>query len=756
MAKTGHSWKFFRAGGVDQVVLAGAADLANLHTLDQKLWVALACPVKGVEFDTRTLTLLDADADGRIRPPDVLAAIAWLKDVLGDLGDLFNPSDELALESINTATATGKDVLAGAKLVLSNLGKPDAKAISLADVSSTEKIFTATKLNGDGIVPPETAEDAETAKAITDIITVLGSATDRSGKAGVDQARVDAFFDQARAYADWSDAGAAATVRTLGDATAAAAEALAVVRAKVDDYFARCRLASFDARAAAALNPSEAELGALSPQVLTAQSELVAKLPLARVEAGRALPLGDGVNPAWATRIAAFARTTVASVLGGPRTTLTESDWGVITAKLAPYDAWLAAKPTTELVKLGHERVLALAKSDARSRITDLVNKDAAVSKESSQIEAVEKLIRFRRDLVVLLKNFVNFAEFYGKRKGIFQVGTLYLDARSCDLCLPVDDSARHAMLASLSQAYLAYCDCVRRADRSQKRSIVAAFTGGDTDNLMVGRNGVFYDRKGDDWDATITKLVENPISIRQAFWAPYKRFIRLVEEQVAKRAKAADDESKKKLEATAAEVAEADKKSEEDAAKEAAAKDAAAKDAAAKAAPKEEKGIDVGTVAAIGVAVGGIATFFSSILATFLGLGMWMPVGIAALLLAISGPSMLIAWLKLRQRNIGPLLDANGWAVNALARINLPFGGALTGVATLPEGASRALTDPFAEKKRPWAFYIVVAVVALLGLSWFFGKLDTYLPDKAKASTVMHRTPPVATSPELEPKLKK
>ena len=65
-----------------------------------------------------------------------------------------------------------------------------------------------------------------------------------------------------------------------------------------------------------------------------------------------------------------------------------------------------------------------------------------------------------------------------------------------------------------------------------------AAF--GDSDNLMVGRNGVFYDRQGRDWDATITKVVDNPISLREAFFAPYKKFIRMIEEQVAKRAAAA------------------------------------------------------------------------------------------------------------------------------------------------------------------------------------------------------------------------
>jgi len=751
MPKAGHRWKFFRAGGVDQVVLGDAGDLENLHTLDLKLWVALACPIQGLEFDARTLELLDTDGDGRIRPPEILGAVAWMRDVVRDLGDLFDSADAVPLDSIDTRTGTGKDVLAGAKLILKNLGKEDATAITLADVSDTEKVFVATKLNGDGIVPAESADDEETGAVITDIIATLGSVSDRSGKPGVDQARVDAFFAQVTLHADWLEAGrGTASPRVVGEATDAAVTALDAVRAKVDDYFARTRLAAFDERATLALNPADAELVALGPQTLTAQADDIAKLPLAHVEAGRPLPLREGVNPAWAERIAVFAKATVAAVLGGATASLTESDWKTLVETLAPYEAWLAAKPATAVAKLGDGRVTELARGDGRARVDALIASDAALATESNQIDAVEKLIRYRRDLVKLLENFVNFAEFYGTRRSIFQAGTLYIDARSCDLCLPVDDAAaRHVLLASLSQACLAYCACVRRKDK-EKRSIVAAITGGDSDNLMVGRNGVFYDRKGDDWDATITQLVDNPISVRQAFWTPYKRFIRLVEEHVTKRATSANEDSAKTIESAAAATAAADQKKPDGAPKDAVAAEPAAP--ALPAAPAARKGIDVGTVAAIGVAVGGIATFFSSILATFLGLGMWMPLGLAVLLLAVSGPSMLIAWLKLRQRNIGPLLDANGWAVNARAFINVPFGAALTGVARLPAGASRSLKDPFAERRTPWRLYVLIFILAALAIAWMVGKLDAYLPDHFRTSVLVHPTPTTASAPASSP----
>ncbi len=44
-------WQFFRAGGFNQVALNSGADLMALDQLDQKLWVALACPTSGLEFD---------------------------------------------------------------------------------------------------------------------------------------------------------------------------------------------------------------------------------------------------------------------------------------------------------------------------------------------------------------------------------------------------------------------------------------------------------------------------------------------------------------------------------------------------------------------------------------------------------------------------------------------------------------------------------------------------------------------------------
>src|SRR5204863_154916 len=82
------------------------------------------------------------------------------------------------------------------------------------------------------------------------------------------------------------------------------------------------------------------------------------------------------------------------------------------------------------------------------------------------------------------------------------------------------------------------------------------------------------------------------------------------------------------------------------------------------------------------------------------------------------STPSIIMAYLKLRRRNLGPILDANGWAINAKAKMNVPFGASLTAVAALPLGSARDLVDPFAEEKSPWPKVIVVIIVLIIAIA--------------------------------------
>jgi hypothetical protein len=245
----------------------------------------------------------------------------------------------------------------------------------------------------------------------------------------------------------------------------------------------------------------------------------------------------------------------------------------------------------------------------------------------------------------------------------------------------------------------------------------------------------VFYDRAGRDWDTVITSIVDNPISIRQAFWSPYKKFVRMIEEQIAKRAAAADAEATGKLAATAEKTANADK-----------------------AKPDVPKKLDLAVITGIGVAIGSIGTFASMVFAKFVEIPVWkFPFIFLGLMLAISLPSMVIAWLKLRQRNLGPILEGNGWAVNGRVKINIPFGTALTDMAVLPPGAKRSLEDPYEDKdaaarKVKAIVYTVLLVLAAAAIwvRWDKTKSGHYFwqPAPAPVAAVAPATAPAVPAP--------
>ncbi|GAB4214074.1 MAG: hypothetical protein Fur007_09580 [Rhodoferax sp.] len=611
-------WRFFRAGDFDQVRLDSAAELLAIDQLDQKLWVALACPTRGLEFPARTLQFVDGDADGFIRAPELIAAVHWA-------GARLSQPEVLA------------QGLPGVPLVAIRSDDDEGAALRAAALDALAQAGIA-----DGMVTVEAASAAQQRRA-------------------------------ALALSAWEAQAEAA--KPLGEATEAAHAALLAVQAKIDDWFVRCALAGFDTRAGDALNASADALKAMSAATLSADAQAIADLPLAQVQAQAILPLSTGLNPAWQARMDAFVQAVVTPLLGA-QTQLDANQWQQVKDGMAPYGAWLAAKPDPN------------------------AQDDASV--------ALEKLACYVRDLLALANNFVAFRDFYARMgPANFQVGTLYLDGRACELCVAVNDVARHAAMAGLSRLFLVYVDCVRGAE---KRSVVAALTAGDVDQIMVGRNGVFYDREGQDWNATITKLIENPISLRQAFFSPYKKAARLVADQLQKfaagKAQAADAQLANVAQGATAKATDP------------------AKAAAAKPAPTPfDIGKFVGIFAAIGLAVGALGTAVASLLASLLALRWWqMPMALLALMLLISGPSVIMAWFKLRTRNLGPILDANGWAVNARARINIPFGTALTQRAQLPEGAERSLTDPYAQPETPWGLYVVLLIALAAGIGWKLG----------------------------------
>ena len=264
--------------------------------------------------------------------------------------------------------------------------------------------------------------------------------------------------------------------------------------------------------------------------------------------------------------------------------------------------------------------------------------------------------------------------------------------------------------------------------------NIAAVLTDGDVDGLRPGKNAVFYDRDGNDWSATVTSIVENPISLRQAFWSPYKKAGRWISEKINKAA----SEKAAKGEGTLSTITES-----------ATSKPADGVNTATKAAP-----FDIGKVAGITIAIAAVGGVLTAIVAVLKSLTWWQwIILIVGLMLVISLPSVFIAWRKLRKRDLGPMLNANGWAINAASFVGTKFGHTLTSLAKYPKLTA---VDAQARKKariKRFIWCLVCLIVLGCGFLYFTDRLACIgLPFHKEKVEAVEEAPEPAAAQEAVP----
>ncbi|MGN0195623.1 MAG: hypothetical protein ACI4AE_04115 [Candidatus Cryptobacteroides sp.] len=694
-----YKWTFENIGGSTRVKITSGQDIVHLEELDPKMWTVLSCPVKGLEINDKSLSYIDSDKDGKIRVADVIATSKWITAAITNPDLLLEGKDVFDIESFNRDNATGLKLYKSAKQILANLGK-DGQAISIADTSDIAAIFAKTRFNGDGIITAASSDEAADREAIDAAVATVGSVMDRSGVPGVNADLINAFY---QALADWTQWSEGKVNAPFGDQTDKVIDAYRELDPKVRDYFLRSRLAAFSPESTASLDVQTARIESISAENLAGKTSEIASYPLMHISRDGVIDLSKPVNPAWAAQFGLLRTVAFAG-----KETITEEDWDALAASFAGYTAWKESKKGEVIEPLGEEKIAGLLEAGRKAALLELVEKDSALSEEAADIENVDKFLHIFRDFGRLLRNFVTFQDFYDKdknTKAIFQSGTLIVDQRACRFCMKVDDMGKHNSMAAASGMYLLYCDCTTK-DRADKLQIVAAVTVGDIGDFIVGKNAIYYDNDGREWDAVITKIIDNPISIAQAFWSPYRRMATAVENLINKNAADKDAAVMKDMNTklTEAQNAQPGEKKE---------------------AVPFDIGKFAGIFAALGMALGMIGTALASIVKGFVSLTWWQVLLVfAGLVLVISGPAMVMAWLKLRRRNIAPLLNANGWAINASSKISILFGETLTDIARFPK---LKMKDPYARKgMAPWKRWAlgIATVAVILAALWLFNLL--------------------------------
>jgi len=684
---------FENYGGIFQLRLETAEDLASLGNLKESRWAATSAPVDCFRCDPAVLKCLDANETGRIRTQDLKDAQEFLFHFLSNRESAAQKSDVLRLDDLDTTHSEGGKLQEVCKWMLEQLGKQGSKEISLEKIRAFRAGYARIFPNGDGIVPLVDIEAENIRAFCTDVVKYAGEVKDAGGKIGYGREQLERFLDRARAMRDWmvegKQTGASeqrgSELWTWGDATPEATAIVFVLEAKLEQFFWQCDLLRVEPRAASRFELNEDELQGFDFDNALAIEKRVTEAPLSRPNEAGELNLNGGLNPCYEERVWALRDKVLKQALGKDVEKLTREDWEKVKALLEPHKAWHDAKPKDEIEALGEEKLTAYVDGELPKEAEVLIERDLAVKDELEQIATVEKLCLLQRWLLELANNFVNFSQLYDpKQRSLFEEGTLVIDGRELSFSMKVTNRSDHRKLAEMSQMFLIYAEITSKVVTSEHREkfeLVVAVTAGQRGGISVGKRGVFFDIGEREWDARIVELVENPISLWEAVKAPFQRIGGLAAQKVeriaAKQTESIETTTEASLEKIGATPASEEKLS--------------TGSAAAPAQPTSARDLLLGggfAFAAVGSSLAFILKTLSEVNPLHVGAAV---LGLGSIVMLSSG---LLGYLKLRSRDMSALMEAAGWAVNFRMKLTRRLGRLFTHRRELPKDAVKKRRD--------------------------------------------------------------
>ena len=627
-----------RRGTFPRPNIRSGEDLFRLRYLDRSQWVVLGCPVEGLHFPKETIDALNGNGDDRILCEDLLRTIDWLQTRLKSANSI-DGNASVCTGDLDLTNPDGLKLAETIQRILINLGRDKEGSLSLQDLTNETALFSDARTNGDGVLPPNAANSEDAQAAISAILKIYGATTDRTGEEGLGRATFTEFTGVAPKYLTWLlEASEQEDILPFQDKTNAAYKAFSETKPLLDSWFDQCRL-----------------------QQITSKQDLI-KVPLQTFGDKEAFDFTKPIHPEHETSLARFFDAVLATHFDCKHDTpLDRKTWSSIKTKFEPHEEWHSRNPDTRLDNLDADTIEALLNPDVLKEIEDLFAQDSIIANELERMEELRKLLLFKRDLLSFAREFAAMPGIYDPSEpAIFQTGTLFLAGRKFHLCIHVEDPTKHAKLASESGLFLIYCEIL---GGDEKRHVVAAVTDGTAQGLAAGRHGLFYDRSGREWKATIIRIVPQAISLKEGFLAPFQRLGELIATQFEKISSAREKKIHASLEKGFTEAE----------------KQPVTTTQTGTAHSTTVPGIG-GILAGGGVAFAALSSSLAFITTSLSKVDkvnfLYTATGFLTVIIL---PSIIIVARKLRRRDLSILLDASGWAINPRIKITRSLSRRLT-----------------------------------------------------------------------------
>jgi hypothetical protein len=495
------------------------------------------------------------------------------------------------------------------------------------------------------------------------------------------------------------------------------------VRPLLDTYFLQCRLIAAQPEAVTSLKLDGGRVqGALGD--LQALSRVVSELPVAPPEPGGLLRWSRMYRGPAFEKLDAFRRD-VAVPVSNDQATLSDASWREMSARADAILAWQARLEASPLRDWAD--VLATISESDLDALEAKCREDLARKDTLGAVEDVERLILYQRWLLTFANNFISMPDLYQtKRRALMERGTLILGGRRYRLSVLVKDRAAHSALTSQGTTCTLYVQVIAR-EGGESYEVAVPVTRGRSTELAVGKRGVFYDVEQREYDAVVTQIVRQPVSLWEAMTMPFERIGRFISSKIEGMAAAGEkslDESLEKSYAHGSGVATTA------VATPAAVPAPAPAAAPAAAAPAGGPG---GFLAATGIAFAAVGSSLAFIVSQVRSLTVFDV--LTALIIAaavVMLPSGLLGWLKLRRRNLALLLEGSGWALNDRLMLTRDLAMLITRRPRLPRSATVERADMLRSalvtvheddegEPRSWGLWFFILLAVLAALLWQF-----------------------------------
>ena len=709
-----------KIGGVCQFVIEKSEDLFLLKDINDSLWITTSAPCECFSCDPAFLNYLDYDQNKRIRSEEVKDALTWLQQILADKAPINEKSDTIQLSAINTSIVKGDLLHSAAKRVLENLNSDNQNCISLVQVQNRKKILSRGTCNGDGIIPPESVSD-DMSEFIHDVMHVSGSRADASGKEGISREELDFFLNEAHKYVQWCESSAADEVNVFGSETPDLFNCLSVIEEKMDGFFALCNLYKIDPRSRELILPADDILKTLDVQDNDQINQYLKAAPLQIPNNESVFYFDKLINPLWECSVLLFRNKVLpkVSLKIVNENQLTEQQWQQTKTVFKEYRRWIGRKPVSSISDIDLNKLKRYVQSELPEIISSLIDDDLKVSSELEQVNNLEKLLLYTKWIIDFLNNYISLSAVYNPEKqSMVQAGKLVLDGRIFTMCIKIDHIEQHKRIAELSNLCIIYLMVTRKGkDQENSMYIAAAVTYGSMNRLYTGKNGVFFTPDGLEWDAQIVDMIRNPVSLIEAFQMPFLKIGNMIENQFEKVKESRTRSMERSIESGFSQA-----------------------DASISAPVKQDTQSKVwgGTMRDVmlggSLAIAALGSAFAFITNTLKNVSLLNVLSVlTGLLLIVSLPSTIVAYLKMKKRNLATFFEASSWAVNAPLRISWKTGKLFTQKPAFSEYANMLKNDLLlneinksdSKTKRLFLWIIVIMSVLAIGVSWgfLFGK---------------------------------